>query len=280
MAGIGARQLQDLVALLRAAARKEIMPRFQRLEAGDIRAKTGPLDIVTEADEAAERMIAADLSRLFPGCVVVGEEAASADPSLLARLQDADLAFLVDPVDGTQNFAAGLPLFGVMAAVLVRGETVAPAIHDPIIDDTALALRGEGAWVETAAGTRRDLRAAAPTDVANMTGIAGWRYLPGDTKATVARNLTKLAAAFDLRCAAHQYRMLAAGNCHFILANKLMPWDHAPGVLLHQEAGGFSASFDGVPYAPTRLTGGLLCAPDFAGYKALKAALFGDDPGR
>ncbi len=75
-------------------------------------------------------------------------------------LADADLAFVVDPVDGTANFAAGLPLFGVMAAVIVRGEMVAAAIHDPICDDTALALRGEGAWTEAPDGRRTDLRVA------------------------------------------------------------------------------------------------------------------------
>ena len=57
---------------------------------------------------------------------------------------------MVDPIDGTSNYAAGLPLFGVMAAVVMRGEVVAAAIHDPVGDDTALALRGEGAWTQAA----------------------------------------------------------------------------------------------------------------------------------
>ena len=61
---------------------------------------------------------------MFPGCVVVGEEATSANPSLLNQLADAELAFVVDPVDGTSNFAAGLPLFGCMAAAFRHGEVV------------------------------------------------------------------------------------------------------------------------------------------------------------
>ena len=93
---------------------------------------------------------------------MVGEEAASADPSLLAALGDADLAFVVDPVDGTANFAAGLPLFGVMAAAIVRGEIVAAAIHDPVGDDTALALRGRGRVDRNAGRAADDLRVAAP----------------------------------------------------------------------------------------------------------------------
>ena len=99
-------------------------------------------------------LIHAGLVRAFPSAVVVGEEATSADPQRLRLLADAELAFVVDPVDGTANFAAGLPLFGVMAAVIVRGEVVAAAIHDPVCDDTALALRGEGAWTEAADGRR------------------------------------------------------------------------------------------------------------------------------
>ena len=77
-----------------------------------VREKTGPLDLVTDADEAAERVMTAGLHRRFPGCVVVGEEAAPADPAQLRALAGAELAFVVDPIDGTANFAAGLPLFG------------------------------------------------------------------------------------------------------------------------------------------------------------------------
>lgn len=273
MTSFGQRDLAEVALLLQAAARAEIMPRFRRLEAADIRTKSGPLDLVTAADEAAERMITQGLGRIFPGCVVVGEEAASADPSLLEGLRDADLAFVVDPVDGTSNYAAGLPLFGVMAAVIMGGEIVASVIHDPVGDDTAFALRGEGAWMAARDGTRHDLRVASPVPVAQMSGAASWRYLPPDLRHTVCCNLPRVAAAWDYRCAAHQYRMLAAGHCNFLMFNRLMPWDHAPGWLLHQEAGGFSAQFDGTPYRPTVTGGGLLCTSDEASWHELRAAL-------
>lgn len=262
-----------LAELLRKAARAEIMPRFRRLGEGDVRAKSGPLDLVTEADEAAERAITAALHDRFPGCVVVGEEATAADPSLLGRLAGAELAFVVDPIDGTANYAAGLPMFGSMAAALVRGEVVAAAIHDPLGDDTALALRGEGAWTEAADGRRQDLRVASPVPVRRMTGAASWRYLPAGLRASVCGHLTRVAASFDLRCAAHEYRALAGGHCHFLLFYRMMPWDHAPGWLLHQEAGGFAARFDGTPYVPARTDGGLICTPDESSFHALRAAL-------
>jgi fructose-1,6-bisphosphatase/inositol monophosphatase family enzyme len=268
-------QLTELAELLAAAARQEILPRFRNLPKGAVRTKTGPLDFVTAADEAAEAMITAGLIQRFPGCVVVGEEATAADPSRLQALADADLAFVVDPVDGTANFAAGLTLFGVMAAVIIRGEVVASVIHDPIGNDTALALRGEGAWIETQAGHRTDLRVAAPAPVGEMAGNVAWRFLPEPQRQIVCANLPKLGGCWDYRCSAHEYRMVAAGYCHFLFFNRLYPWDHAPGWLLHQEAGGYSAKLDGTPYDPTRVEGGLICAPDQVSWAALRDTLLG-----
>lgn len=270
---IDRQQLAELALLLRAAARSEIMPRFRNLGGDDVRQKSGPLDLVTVADEAAERMITAGLRKMFPGCVVVGEEATAADPGLLEGLADAPLAFVVDPIDGTSNYAAGLPLFGCMAAALVRGEVVAAAILDPVGDDMALALRGEGAWLERSDGEAVPLRVAAPVRPAKMSGGVGWRYLQPALRDRARDHLGRVAASFDLRCAAHQYRMMAAGHCHFMLFGRILPWDHAPGWLLHREAGGYSARLDGSQYVPAETSGGLLCAPDHASWTALRAAL-------
>lgn len=265
-----------LADILREAAAAEIMPRFRRLGGEDIREKNGPLDLVTEADEAAERHIAAALGRAFPGAAVVGEEATSADPARLGALADADLAFVVDPVDGTSNFAWGMPLFGCMAAAIVQGEVAASVILDPVTGSAAMALRGEGAWTEEADGRRTDLRVAPPAPLSDMTGAASWRFLPEPQKSRIGRRLDRVAASFVYRCAAHEYRLAAAGHCHYLLYGKLMPWDHAPGWLLHREAGGYAARFDGSPYTPMTTSGGLICAPDKDSYEALRAALLGD----
>jgi fructose-1,6-bisphosphatase/inositol monophosphatase family enzyme len=266
-----------LTALLREAGQSEIMPRFRCLAEGAVRHKTGPLDLVTEADEAAETMITAGLLRRYPGCLVVGEEATARDPGLLEQLADAELAFTLDPIDGTANYVAGLPLFGTMLAVTVRGEIVASLIHDPVVDDTAMALRGEGAWTEAPDGRRTDLRVLPSAPVSEMTGVVSWRYLPEPQRHAVCRHLPRMAAVWDFRCAAHEYRMVAAGKCHFLLFYRLMPWDHAPGWLLHHEAGGIAARFDGSPYDPGIAGGGLICAPDRAAWEAIKAALLEPD---
>jgi fructose-1,6-bisphosphatase/inositol monophosphatase family enzyme len=267
------RQTTELDLLLRAAARTEIMPRFRNLPAGSIRTKSGPLDLVTDADEAAETMITHGLRRLFPGCLVIGEEATAKDPDLLNQLAGAELAFVVDPVDGTANFAAGLPLFGTMAAAIIRGDVVASVIHDPVMDTSSLALRGAGAWEHDASGTRTELRVAPDVPVSQMTGAASWRYLPRALRDIVLRNLPNVAQIWDFRCAAHEYRMLAAGHCHFLMFHRLMPWDHLPGWLLHREAGGHAAHFDGSPYRPGQIDGGLLCTPSEACAEALRQSL-------
>ena len=271
---IGAARAADVAALLRDAARAEILPRFRRLAQGAVRTKSGPLDLVTDADEAAERVIEAGLTRLFPGCVVVGEEAAAADPSVMDRLADADLAFVVDPVDGTANFAAGLPLFATMAAAVVKGEVVGAWIHDPLGDDTAMALRGEGAWIADPEGRHMaDLRVAAPVPVGTMLGAISWTYLPPPLRAQVTARFPRFAGVVGYRCAAHEYRWAAGGHGHVLFYNRLMPWDHLPGWLLHREAGGYSARFDGSDYRPIHRDGGLICAPDRQSWDAVRNAL-------
>lgn len=266
--------LDWLADLLAKTAAAEIMPRFRRLGAGDIRRKTSAADLVTEADEHAERMIAHALCERYPDALVLGEEACSANPELLAGWSEAGLVFVIDPVDGTYNFASGVPLFGVMLAVVAAGETVAGIIHDPVGGDWVIGLRGAGAWVRAADGTRMRLRVADPVPVSEMTGSVSWAFMAQPQRAMLARNHSKCLSHVGYRCAAHEYRLIASGHAHFALYNKLMPWDHLAGALIHAEAGGYSARFDGSAYLPEHLDGGLLVAPDRESWEALRTALW------
>lgn len=268
------RDIDWLAQLLSQVASEEIMPRFRRLDAGQVRRKSSAADLVTEADESAERAIAAVLAARYPHALVLGEEACSAAPDLLDGLAAAELAFVIDPVDGTYNFASGLPLFGVMLAVVARGETVAGIIHDPVGGDWAIGVRGAGSWIRAADGARLRLAVAEPVPVSEMTGAVSWSSVKQPERAMLARNHSKCLAQFGYRCAAHEYRLLAAGHAHFAVYNKLMPWDHLAGALIHSEAGGHAARFDGSPYRPGQLTGGLLVAPDRASWDALRSALW------
>jgi fructose-1,6-bisphosphatase/inositol monophosphatase family enzyme len=260
--------------ILATAAQAEIMPRFRTLDADQVRQKSSSFDLVTEADEAAEKAISKELAAAFPGCVIIGEEAAAKNPDIVTGIADAELAFIIDPIDGTRNFVAGLPLFGSMIAATTRGEVVFGAIHDPLCEDTAFALRGEGAWVEGKHRKRTALKVADPVALSSMDAILSTSFLPEPLRTTINSNLARVGLTGSLRCAAHEYRLAAAGHCHLLLYNKLMPWDHAAGWLLHREAGGFGARFDGSDYRPAVQSGGLLYAPDKASWQLAREALF------
>lgn len=261
--------------ILTQTAAVEIMPRFQRIGDLAIRQKSSAFDVVTDADEAAEKAITTALKRAFPSALIVGEEAAAKNPAIITQIASADLAFIIDPVDGTKNFVSRLPLFGVMAAATVKGEVAFGAIHDPVCRDTAVALRGEGAWFQREGIVGANLHVAEPaTVVSKMDAVVGTNFIQEPLRGIVNRNLPRLGMHAWLRCAAHEYRMAAAGHCHLLCYNKLMPWDHAAGWLLHREAGGYSAHFDGSAYLPSHLSGGLICAPDRNSWILGRAALF------
>jgi len=263
-----------LADLLRRAAKAEILPRFRRLGSDDVRAKSEATDLVTEADLQAERMIKAEAAALWPDAVFIGEESVAADPDLLGKLEGADLAIVVDPVDGTFNFASGIPAFGVMASVVSKGETVAGIIYDPMGDDWVMAEKGGGAWLRRPGGEAERLAVAAPVALEEMVGMASTGFLPKPKRSEILANLAKVRFLANYRCAAHEYRAFAGGHVHYLMYNKLMPWDHLAGTLISIEAGAHAARIDGSPYLPHHTSGGLLIAPDKDSWDILRSEVF------
>ncbi len=266
--------IDRLAAILRQAAQEEILPRFRRLDEGMVQTKSGAFDLVTEADTNAERVITAAINDHSPQTLVIGEEAVAANPRLLQSALEDRTVIYVDPVDGTANFAGGLPLFAVMAAVVQNGEPVAGIIYDPMGDDFLMAERGCGAWQIFPDGRRIRQKFAAPVPLSEMGGLASTTYLPGELRRTVMGNLAKVKMFANYRCAGHEYRFAAGGNVHFLMYNKLMPWDHVGGALIMREAGAHVAKFDGSLYRPTDLEGGLVVAPDQASWDELRREVF------
>ena len=268
--------INALALVLAQAAEAEIRPRFRALGKGDIRTKADANDLVTEADEAAERFIKREVAAQFPGVLFVGEESVAADPALLPKLADADLAIVVDPIDGTFNFAAGVPLFGVMAAIVSGGETVGGIIYDPMGDDFVMAEKGAGAWQTGDHRPAQRLKARGAASLEEMTGMASTSFIDRTRRARILSNLAKVAFVSSYRCAAHEYRAFAGGNLHYLMYNKLMPWDHLAGTLIAEEAGAYTARFDGSAYKPHHVEGGLLVAPDRESWEMLRREVFVD----
>jgi fructose-1,6-bisphosphatase/inositol monophosphatase family enzyme len=251
--------IMALATILRDAAKAEVVPRFRRLDRSAIRQKSEAIDLVTDADVAAERLIRARAAEVWPEALFVGEEAVADDETLLKAYDEAAFSIVVDPVDGTANFAAGLPLFATMAAVVKNGETIAGIIYDPMGDDWVLAEKGSGAWLKRPDGGAERLAVAAPPSLNEVVGTVSIAFLPGDRR-QILSNLGKLRLAANYRVAGHDYRLLSGGHTHFAAFYKLMPWDHLAGSLIVSEAGGYVARYDGSAYAPTHRTGGLLNA--------------------
>ena len=256
------------------AALAEVMPRFRHLSAADIRQKTSATDLVTEADEAAERAIMADCARLWPDAAFIGEESVAADPALLASVGTADLAIVVDPIDGTANFAAGAPLFAVMAAVVAKGETVAGIIYDPMGDDFVMAERGAGAFLKRADGEATRVACADPVPLGDMVGTASHTYFEPPQRRAMLSRLADVRILANYRCAGHEYRLTATGHLHFNVYAKLMPWDHLAGSLIVTEAGGHVRRIDGSPYLPRHVDGGLIVTADEASWHTFRDAIF------
>lgn len=274
--------LAAIAALMRDVARRIVMPRFGHIGPEDMRTKSGPLDPVTVADEAAERALTEGLRGLFPDVAVIGEEAVAAEPDLIGKVGGAGPVFVIDPIDGTQNYAAGLPLFGLMIALVEGNETIAGLIHDPLRDDTMLAHLGEGSFLLRGDPERsvwQRLHVSRPVPLGQMIASVSWQYMPGPEREQVLRGLTALGQTPNLRCAAATYRAMASGHIHAAVSRRTLPWDHAPGTLIVAEAGGHVRRPDGEVWRPADLKGGIIAASDRETWLRLREALFGPHEG-
>lgn len=244
--------IDRVAAQIRAVGEEIALRHFRRLEPGQVEQKTGPNDLVTVADLAVERALTDWLAANHPDSVVLGEEAYAADPAILGILQGDRPVWVIDPIDGTINFANGVPLFATIVAYVVRGETVMGWIHDPVHDLTAVAERGSGAALLSAGGAeRRPARTGSPPDLAHMTGCINLRSHPRrDLVARLAAAGDRFSTQIMLRCSGAEHIAMAQGQIDFSVYGSMYPWDHAAGCLIAEEAGGHAARLDGVRYMP------------------------------
>jgi Archaeal fructose-1,6-bisphosphatase and related enzymes of inositol monophosphatase family len=227
--GAGKIDAEAVSRLIAQVAAEEIMPRYAKLAAGDVREK-GPGDLVTIADEAAEHRLTPALIQLLPCSVVVGEEAAAADPSVIDRLDGGDPVWVIDPVDGTANFAAAKGDFGVMVSLIQGGRTLAAWIYDP---RTSIWQRRSWAAAPGSMACGCRYRTGPPPTPAELSGP----LLGGQLRRSRRQPAGQSAPRPGPRPEEPSMRrggICAAcrGKMDFALFSKLMPWDHAAGVLL------------------------------------------------
>jgi len=203
----------------------------------------GDIDLVTEADLAAERLIVERIRSHHPRHALLAEEAGEVRAVAGA---DSDYKWIVDPLDGTTNYAHGYPVFCVSIALEHAGRVVVGVVHDPLRDETFAAERGAGATVNG--------RTARVSDTAELNRALLCTGFPYDVRerAEFARHFHNFimhaqgvrrdgAAALDLA-------YVAAGRFDGFWEEGLRPWDVAAGVLLVEEAGGRVTHYDGRPF--------------------------------
>jgi fructose-1,6-bisphosphatase/inositol monophosphatase family enzyme len=240
--------------LMRETAAAELLPRFRALAKEDIRMKR-PGDVVTVADEASEQRLAVGLAKILPGVPIVGEEAVEKEPGLVDLIaRPGEACWVVDPLDGTANFAAGKDRFAMIVCLVRDAVTVGGWILDVPRGQMAVALKGEGVTLDDVPVKRA--RPARPP-----IGFVGYKVKKEFDRQLPAAKRRSLGRVSTLNCAGAEYLEILAGRADFNLYRMTKPWDHAAGALMVAEAGGEAQRFDGKPYAPAQpLNGGLITA--------------------
>jgi fructose-1,6-bisphosphatase/inositol monophosphatase family enzyme len=238
---------------LREAARVAILPRF--VPGRPINPDFKSVDeAVTAADRESEQILHDRLAYLIPGAHIVGEEAVHFEPGLLGKLSEG-ACWIIDPLDGTTNFAKGIAPFGMLVALAEHGRPVAGWIYDPVADRMFSAHRGYGAFVDG-----QPLQ--SPEWQGGKARVAVTQLFAQPERRTGLVRM--LSGRFDVvdspRCAADQYPRVASGGNDATLFTRTIAWDHAAGVVFLEEAGGVARRQDGTAYDCRDSDAGLIIA--------------------
>ena len=230
-----------VVALAERLARSAGALQRERYE-GEIRVRTksASIDLVTEVDDACEKLIVDALGAERPGDAILAEEGGGADR------EDASWRWIIDPLDGTTNYAHGYPRFCVSIGVERDGVPTVGVVYDPLLDELFSAVSGRGASLNG-----RPLRVSQETDLGRSLLATGFAY---DVRRSLRDNLDHFAhfvkAARGIRrdgSAALDLCYVAAGRLDGFWELKLHAWDVAAGRVLVEEAGGRTSDFSGGP---------------------------------
>ena len=225
-------RLRDLVV---RAAREELLPRFAEVH----RSIKADGSVVTAADTAMQARMQAELAREWPQYGFLGEEMSEEDQARLLHEGGGGL-WCLDPLDGTSNYASGIPYFAVSLALMVAGRSVLGLVFDPVRDECFMAERARGAWLRDAPLAPQPARPAlrrciAGVDFKRLKGVLAAR-LGEDPPYGSQRNFG--ASSLD-------WCWLAAGRLHLYLHGGQKLWDYAAGSLILEEAGGLAQTLEG-----------------------------------
>ncbi len=229
--------LTELSAAIREAARDELLPRFASVK----RELKSDGSLVTVADRSMQERMLVTLAEAWPDFRLLGEEMSHDEQARLVTDPGAGL-WILDPLDGTSNFSAGIPFFSVSLALLVAGEVVLGVVYDPDRDESFTARKDGGAWLngeplEKPAQSLPLKRAIAAVD---------FKRLPAELAKRISEQ-PPYASQRSFGSVALDWCWVAAGRFHVYLHGRQRLWDYAAGQLILSEAGGYSCTLKGTP---------------------------------
>lgn len=201
----------------------------------NIGAKLNQADIVTAADKASEAIIVESIANLYPDHSILAEESGEHN-------RESEFRWVIDPLDGTTNFSAGLPIFAISIALQLRGETIVGVVYDPVTDELFTAVRGEGAYLN---GRQIKVKGNHSLEKAVVsTGFPVDKAVNPDNNLDNASRVLPLVRGFRrLGSAAMDICYVAAGCIDAFWELGLHAWDVAAGLLILEEAGGVCHRF-------------------------------------
>ena len=267
-------RFKPLYNLLRQTAETIILPRFNNLEADEIEEKS-PGDRVTIADKEAEHHLIAGLKAMGTDALFLGEESTAENPQLLKLVDQIKTPYWVlDPIDGTQNFIEGKTTFCTMIALVQQGLPVLSMIYFPLTDTLFAAELGRGAYRFENGGQGARLRAGQSPELFNMSGALNTHYTDEELTDRLNHLADRVETLKSERCAGVEYSLLAQGQKDFANFHRMLPWDHVPGTLLLNEAGGVVRDVDtNAFYRPNALKGNFMLARDMTAWERLQSVV-------
>ncbi len=266
--------MEKVADIITNVADSKIVPRFGKLSAQDIHFKSED-NPVTIADKEAEKELSTRLLDLLVGSKVVGEEAFDKDQSISDCFLGDSPVWIIDPVDGTKPFIAGEPFYGVIVSLAEQNQVVASWLYDPTSKEFVTAQKGAGAYYK---GRRLSVLPADSLD--NMSGILGRRIHGSFEKKGVHLSPQSNPSIHRMHSSCHDYARLVVDGPHFSGQTTQVhfhswlctctPWDCSAGILIHSEAGGYTAHWNGKAFSPSHYGRGLLSAPSEESWHEIK----------
>ncbi len=228
--------MEALREIVRTAAHEELLPRF----ADVLRHDKHDGSVVTAADIAMQHRLQAELAQHWPEYDFLGEEMPSAEHEALAAAQDKGL-WCVDPLDGTSNYASGIPFFAVSLALLIDGQPQIGLVYDPLRDECFMAQKNRGAWLN---GHALAAQGSEPEALPRCIAVVDFKRLARPLAAKLGAQ-PPYGSQRNFGSSCLEWCWLADGRFHLYLHGGQKLWDYAAGSLILAEAGGRATTLDG-----------------------------------